>query len=912
MMQTSQLDDREYKILTLDNKLNVILIRDKDVSINCVTMLVKIGYMFDEYAGMAHFLEHMLFMGTEKFPNEKHFSEFILKNGGRSNAYTTSDHTCYYYTINGDKLEESIDIFSQFFISPLFKSESINRELTAVNSEHEKNIHNDEWRHEEIINRIVFQDHAYGKFGTGSFDTLKIPNIDKKVRQFYNNTYSSNKMTLMIMGNDRIDKLEQLAIKYFTDVKLKNNLQTPNDGKRIYGDVLQYPNTIKIVPLEDKEKLYMLWDMPYDEKSKHSLLFMSYIMGHEGLNTLQYVLTKQGLIMNSIVGISDNIGDRCIFKLMFKMTKIGMANSGKIIQMVYAYIDLIKNNLGIELHRIFDEYVKIANLDFEYREKEDPENTLLSLVHTIMFYNVSMSDAYSFRLKIKTFDELKTSFQHMLSLMIDERCILIKSTKVNANKSNLLQSPHYGTLYTTKAVYHKYDKHDCKRLMELLQLPNPNKYIATDFTLYQSNTSCGIPTKITNAQCDTYVLHDTSFKLPMVSVNVRIDIPLSTRDVLSHCKTVLYINGIMGMINHELYNCAVAGNLVDIELSDGALYLDIYGYSDKIVEVCDIVVSSLLSKHIDKITYESTLYQLKQSDINAKHRSPYIKVNDLLEKTMCVNFFTSEDRIKCINDVNKFDVINVPNDIFRLTSIKTMICGNITSKISEEIAQILCKFNTRYVYTPSIFDFMHVNHIMSSEGATIKPPDTTYEKNSAVMYCVELSRINVMYTPNWIKELCLISIIDNMIGDKYFDKLRTNEEFGYVVNGKVKQLGDASFGTYFYRYLVQSASKSTNEIIDRTNKFIFEFEPILNNLTDDDITDYVDGCMMPLTYPFTCIQEKCNYMFSQLEMNHLTFDINSKLVEMYKTICKDDIVQFYHEKFINNKKCVIVGYDSNK
>ena len=62
--------------------------------------------------GMAHFCEHMLFLGTKKYPNENHYQQFVKDNGGDSNAATGEEYTYFYYDINTNKFSESLDIFS--------------------------------------------------------------------------------------------------------------------------------------------------------------------------------------------------------------------------------------------------------------------------------------------------------------------------------------------------------------------------------------------------------------------------------------------------------------------------------------------------------------------------------------------------------------------------------------------------------------------------------------------------------------------------------------------------------------------------------------------------------------------------------------------------------------------------------
>ena len=99
--------DRDYRAIELPNGLRALLIHDPDTDKAAASLDVKVGSGNDPLArqGMAHFLEHMLFLGTEPFPEAGEYQAYLSANGGRSNAYTTYDHTNYYFEVDGSKLE---------------------------------------------------------------------------------------------------------------------------------------------------------------------------------------------------------------------------------------------------------------------------------------------------------------------------------------------------------------------------------------------------------------------------------------------------------------------------------------------------------------------------------------------------------------------------------------------------------------------------------------------------------------------------------------------------------------------------------------------------------------------------------------------------------------------------------------
>ncbi|KAK6017853.1 peptidase, M16 family [Ostertagia ostertagi] len=97
----------QYRGLELTNGLRVLLVSDPTTDKAAAAMDVNVGNLMDpwEIQGLAHFCEHMLFLGTEKYPQESEFYKFISAHGGTSNARTYSDHTSYHFDIKPDQLQ---------------------------------------------------------------------------------------------------------------------------------------------------------------------------------------------------------------------------------------------------------------------------------------------------------------------------------------------------------------------------------------------------------------------------------------------------------------------------------------------------------------------------------------------------------------------------------------------------------------------------------------------------------------------------------------------------------------------------------------------------------------------------------------------------------------------------------------
>ena len=156
MIVKSPNDKRLYKYLRLSNKLQAILISDPEADLASAWLDVNVGSVLEPKSrpGLAHFWEHMLFMGTEKYPEENEYNVYLKDNAGHSNAYTALTSTNYFFAVSNQAFEGALDRFSWFFKQPLFSEDSTSREMNAVDSEHKKNLQSDTQR--RVLNCYIW------------------------------------------------------------------------------------------------------------------------------------------------------------------------------------------------------------------------------------------------------------------------------------------------------------------------------------------------------------------------------------------------------------------------------------------------------------------------------------------------------------------------------------------------------------------------------------------------------------------------------------------------------------------------------------------------------------------------------------------------------------------------------------
>ncbi len=231
-MKQSPNDRKRYQSLILDNGLRVLLIENNETQKSAAALAVNVGHFSDpiDRQGLAHFLEHMLFLGTEKYPDGSEYQKFISQYGGSNNAWTATEHTCFFFDIHHSHFTEAIDRFSQFFTAPLLSEEFVNKERKNIDAEFKMKLKDDVRRLYDVHKETINPEHPFSKFSVGNTTTLcdsENGNLKEEVKAFFHKHYVAKAMTLVLEGPQNLKQLALLAKQYFSDVsanEVPNNL----------------------------------------------------------------------------------------------------------------------------------------------------------------------------------------------------------------------------------------------------------------------------------------------------------------------------------------------------------------------------------------------------------------------------------------------------------------------------------------------------------------------------------------------------------------------------------------------------------------------------------------------------------------------------------------------------------------
>ena len=391
-------DTRSYRVVELASGMRALLVSDAAARSCAAAVDVHVGHMSDpaRLPGLAHFCEHMLFLGSAKYPGEDDWETFVSDGGGSSNAYTDTEDTCYFWDLPDARLlGEALERWGPFFGSPLFATDATRREVEAINSEHGKNLKSDAFRVYQLEKSLFPKAHPFSKFGTGNRTTLRPPDGTGEPPRdalvaFYDEHYVGDAMAAVVCGSASLDALTSLAEKAFGGVRRR-----ASDAPRVASlpsatwlDVDCQPDAEKalvVASLASQRAATIKWILPFApgsadaaEVEEHRLrdrygrpdLFLSHVLGHEGTQSLLADLRRRGLASGLGAGGGEDTDQFKSFDVSVDLTPKGLKEWRFVVDLVLGYVDGLGRD-GQWPDHVFDETDRMANLAWTWGDAPD-------------------------------------------------------------------------------------------------------------------------------------------------------------------------------------------------------------------------------------------------------------------------------------------------------------------------------------------------------------------------------------------------------------------------------------------------------------------------------------------------------------------------------------------------------------
>jgi len=891
----SQQDDREYKLITLENELDVLLIHDKDTDIASASLSVNVGYLNDpdDLPGLAHFCEHLLFMGTEKYPIENEYSEYLSSHGGGSNAYTSTELTNYYFYVDSNHLEGALDRFSQFFISPLFDDSCTERELNAINSENDKNVQVDVWRQEQLKKLLYREGHPIKKFGTGNLETLKvIPeskgiNTREELLKFYNKYYSSNIMKLAIYGKESLNDLTEMAVRLFSNIKNINVVPTkfPNDtiAKDDINKVLIYK------PVKDLRNIDLIF--PFKDDVSHYLTkpghYLSHLIGHESEGSIFYHLKEKGWAQALYAGNLKECKDIAFFSITIELTEQGYEHYKDVIIIIFQYFEMLKQHGGQKW--IFDECKTLDDISFQFKEKSKPVRTVSVLSKEMLFYPKEHIIA-GMSLFFEYDKELIEDFTNHLN---PDNFILIISSKKGNNQIKFEElewkkEKYYGSEYSINKIDTEFlNKLKNLELNPSLHLPSVNPFVPKDFSVEkiekEDNRYPGL--LINDKNLRIWFKRDDIFFVPKLNIFFEIKSSLASSSPLNYMYTAMYLQLVKEDLNKESYYAEIADTKFSIKLSnEGNININVQGYSDVIGNLLEIIVDYLLDSKLGKKEFESARDKFLRNLKNFSTENPY---KQSLYYALCIfyeNVYSVDEKIEALKQITFENLKNFIPLFLSQIYIEGLIHGNCDKETAKKLGSILVKRINPLPYPESLIKISNRSLLLEKgfhgiyKAKALNPANV----NSSVQYSLQIGDINN-------QDLRVKSyILKQLINEPCFDKLRTKEQLGYIVfSGLFIRSRNLEF------YVIVQSEYDPDYLEYKVEEFLDEFKGTIKDIDDEKFQKNKESIITKLLEKPKNLAIHTSTFIKSIEAKNYDFERDERDSEYVKNITKEEIYEFY-------------------
>jgi insulysin len=893
-------EKRKFKYLILPNKIKCVIIQDVDDIAN-VSVSIKAGSADEPYdcMGLAHFLEHMLFLGTNKYKKESYYNEILNKLGGSSNAYTALFETVYYFNVinpldnntNKTNLETMLDIFSQFFIDPLFNEDSVEREINAIESEHKKNLNEPLWIGRQIIYNLSEKKSGINRFTTGTKKSLGIdsnnlkPSFKKlrnKMIEFYNSYYCSNNMCLTIQSNEDIETVEKYIDQYFSIIPMK---KAKKNNIIKFNKFSKFTQEYQLIPSNDSNDIIYFWQVPTINSffNNKAINIVNDIIEYNGPNNLENILKKKGLcnyiytwyLTEGIYMLKVNISNLHNIENQINFINIIVAN----------YFNNFLPNLDWNKYYLYEKNKYKTNYNYnDIIENSELVNIISNNLH---YYEPKYVYSGNYLIISKDNENNINSIKKLVAMLHFNKVNIIYSTH------NILDKNAASKFIKDKYYFNKYGKINKTFIKDIF---------IKDIFIKDIKFSIDIDIDFLNIK-PTIKTISSKFKIPSKYKNIWYGGTMKTFEPVVSGFIFIYKNTLIN--NIDKYVCTViACNLLNhyiaeiftqqFELgytvffslnNDGIITISINGLNYKYKEFFYNVLDKIKNINLNKTIVDITIDKIKNDFINITKMSPwdysYILINTIQYKYN-YNYINLINSISNLLKLNYIDIIS--NHIKIITNIsdlpsKIAIYGNI---LQADLPIIKSTISNKIISKPSPIT-----------NITVKHPNKN-EINKLIMYAFPCGSA-VPFNP---KDSSIAIILSMLLDQPSYQQLRTINQLGYLVKSYL-------YTNNFNFYIVIKIQTDLNIkfVENKIVEFLDWFKKYLNTLDIKIFEDIKKSATALVKNKPTSIDEYVNSYIGEIKYNTYIFNKSEQLIKYIDKIQLLDIINLY--KKLVKKKFII-------
>ena len=802
-IRKSEKDPRHYQAIRLQNGMVVLLVSDPQAVKSLSALVVPVGSLQDpaDHQGLAHYLEHMTLMGSQKYPQPDSLAEFLKMHGGSHNASTAPYRTAFYLEVENDALNGAVDRLADAIAAPLLDKKYAERERNAVNAELTMARTRDGMRMAQVSAETINPAHPASQFSGGNLDTLSdkpgSPVLDA-LHAFRDRWYSANLMKAVIYSNKPLPELASIAAATYGRVP-NHDISKPEITVPVVTDA-QKGIVIHYVPAMPRKVLRVEFRIDNNSaqfRSKTDEL-VTYMIGNRSPGTLSDWLQKQGLAegirADSDPAVNGNSG---VLAISATLTDKGLAHRDEVTAAIFSYLNLLRTQ-GID-KRYFDELAHVLELDFRYpsinRDMDYVEwlaDTMIRVPVEHVLDVVNIADRYDAQ-----------AIKDRLAMMTPQNA---RIWYISPNE------PHNKTAYFVNAPY-QVDKISARTFTDWqqksaaikLQLPTLNPYIPDDFTLIKSDKAYPHPELIVDEPTLRVVYAPSQYfaSEPKADVSLVLRNPQAMDSARRQVMFALN-DYLAGIALDQLSNQAAVGGISFSTGANNGLMVNANGYTQRLPQL----FTALLDGYFSYTPTEEQLEQAKswyaQMMDSADKGKAYDQAIMPIQMLSQVPYFERKTRRDLLPSITLKEVINYRDNLKARGRPELLVIGNMSARQSTDLARQIqkqlgadgnewCRNKDVLIDSKQLAMFEKAGSSTDSALAAVFAPPNVDEYSS----------------------MAASSLLGQIIQPWFYNQLRTEEQLGYAVFAFSMNVG-RQWGMGF---LLQSSDKQPAFLWQRFQAF---------------------------------------------------------------------------------------------
>jgi len=872
-------DSRAYQSVTLNNGLQVLLVSDPLVEKSAAALSVGVGLLWDpmEYQGMAHYLEHMLFLGTEKYPEPDEYSEFMSQNGGANNASTWLDITNYMFEIKNSAYPEALDRFSHFFKTPLLTPAYIDKEKNAVNAEWSMRREMDFFAIYKL-DRSMLGAHPANRFLIGNLETLadrEGASLHEGTVEFYNQYYSANIMKLAMVSDRPLSEMLTLAETYFADIP-NRKIEKPEITATLPIEDIG-GQLIRFKPKEDQRLLQLDFIIDNNESdfATKPNEYLAYILGSEMPNSPASRLKELGWSSAlNVYASPDHYGNYGVFTISIDVTPEGMAHRETMVSMLLGFIENLRAD-GVDGRYAAEFGTSLANR-FRFLEKVNDFRYVTQLADAMQMYPAKHVIDANYYFAGFDADAVNT----VLAQLTSER---MRVWYVSKDEPVTETMHFYAGEYAIEPLElpPKEDLLAIARSYEL-GLPSLNRLLPEQFDLVEGVSG---PTIVVE-EPGLSIWTQASEAFPNLPKGFT-QLHLNTGSSLTPEGAVLFDLWV------DLYQleqtaltteAAIAGMSLGVSGSTG-IQLSISGFTDKQPELLRQSLAGLRINPTEQALSQAVDRYLRSLS-NAKRGFPIRQLFPALSRLVSTSGFNEASLRDVAESVTVASLATFMDETLSENHIRGYLFGNYDATDVAELATVIREtfperspneYSRAQIYAPQAGQTLVYNEELPVEDLGMMllyaAPEPTVENKAKGQ------------------------VLEAHLSNRAFNQLRTEEQLGYAAGALATELGKHPVvGLY-----IQTPVLAPVPMLERFERFARDYDALLQGVTEDEFNDLKAGVLTSLTQPPKNLAEEASPYIADWSDENYRYDSKSSLIAAVEAVSLEDIQSYYRATVLREK-----------